>query len=429
MKKNKTKIIKLVIATVTLCFITNTIPVVLGEYQQPPPQWDPTLEVLWYESYYDNAPALRIAADQDNSVYVCGGGYYDSGTVIKYNSTGDRKWVSNPTDLAESIAISRYISEPNGVPGRGALTVAETLQFIYGTSDVNDIDNIWDVACDNNDGVFACGCKGNLDPEISIISYIVKLDADTGEEIWNTSFLGISILNAITVDSNGYVYAVGCTITFSGDQLLTTQGLNIKLNPSGCLCWIKADGMSGPVMLYDVAADNQNHIYTAGIIFTDDELSAGGTFLRERCTIFGTIVNTYSTTTDDTLIYTIVLDLPNSALYTVGMGLSAHTGIIGKYTLSLSKSYSYATADNGFIGGRLFGPSFLIVTSENSEDQYTIAIMSKANGHLLKGFCIGEEHGNGFSAQDLVVDSDDNVIVSGGQSQMDTIKCQITGAW
>jgi len=104
--------------------------------------------------------------------------------------------------------------------------------------------------------------------------------------------------------------------------------------------------------------------------------------------------------------------------------------------------WTWKDIDNLKIGIAIFGDDPLYrsctqlycVVTYKEMDQYTIALHNKADGHQIAKFCIGDVHeyiGLHFcnlvpTASGIVIDSNGNVIASGGKTAIDTMKCIVT---
>ncbi len=437
------------------------ISVIQLQKKVPPPSCD----VLWSQRYMENGPSFHIATDENNDVYVCGGGNFGDGVVMKYYSDGTLAWESTPTALSVPTDLTEfleYIPNDSDVPGSqepqsainqdGAIIPSEQLpdepngvtpfslvNQILNSNDGTSINMLSDITCDGNGGVFVCGSKFEVvDNNITCVSFIVKLDALSGDQVWNKSFSiiqtrGISLLMAIALDDEGDIYTAGCVATLSLNQdILTMDGVTIKVGPYGVTRWIKIDHMDYMVMYNDVTVDSQGYPYVLGSTSMNSDLSDTGIFIGKRNSFLGALIDSYHTLNDGVTLFSMVIDKTNgNVIYTVGG--TNEVGIISKYTSSLDSVYQAEIPDESFCDGAMLN-NYLVVTSkiEGNPPQYTIAIHKKTDGQQIAKFRIGDAHVQSgdltfLTASGIAVDSQHNVVVCGGTTEIDTIKCHING--
>lgn len=207
---------------------------------------------MTFDGNDDDDVAESVTVDNDNNVYVVGGGtnLNGSGTgddywIMKFNSDGDRQW--NKT--YDNMGFLGF--------GEGASSVAT----------------------DSNGNAYVVGSTWNPGYDW----WIMKFNSD-GEREWEKIFEGggwKDKAKSVAVDASNDVYVVGCGLRMNGSE----TGLDwwiMKLNPDGELQWNKTydsggccvsgcDDHDGDVA-YSVATDSTDNVYVVG---TGLNLSSG----------------------------------------------------------------------------------------------------------------------------------------------------------
>jgi hypothetical protein len=179
--------------------------------------------------------ATSIGADANGNIYVTGTGFQSVTTnfdivTVKYNNLGVQQWVNtyngsaNQNDRANSIAVT-------------------------------------------NSGVFVTGSSADLIGGIDAAT--IKIDLNTGSQLWakiyNGSFNGSDVGNAIVADAAGNIYITGSTSIAASN----TDYLTIKYNSNGVQQWVSThDGHGLGDASNALVLDNNNNIIVTGVSYT-----------------------------------------------------------------------------------------------------------------------------------------------------------------
>lgn len=186
--------------------------------------------------------AIGIVRDSNNNIYVAGtssqGPNLNDYTLIKYNSSGQEKWV----------------------------------QLYNGSDGGNDL--VTDIAISKDNSIYITGISEGLGTNSDYAT--IKYDVN-GNEKWVRRYSHPSNMNdagkAVAVDSYNNVYVTGRSIGYNGSKGFLT----IKYNKTGTEKWKKR--FSSPLndnSVNAMAIDGSNRVYVGGMSYTgastDDDL-------------------------------------------------------------------------------------------------------------------------------------------------------------
>ncbi len=298
---------------------------------------DASGKFLWACSFggISNDVGKAIGLDSKGNVYVTG--YFRSDTVdfdpgtskydliaiehdifvLKLNPNGDFKWAKQiggySTDVAYSITMdalgniftsgifsnkvdfdpapsTKFELSTTGYYNAFILKLDTAGKFIWAKQTGGNTTNWgYSITCDSKGFIYYAGVfqgKADLNPDPAATNYftskglsdifISKLDSK-GNLIWCKTLKGtqIEIINSITLDGKGNLYATGTfrdTTNFSTD---TTKVFNLiskgnddifilKLDTAGKFKWVKSMGSVNDDFGNSIFTDNSGNIYTTG---------------------------------------------------------------------------------------------------------------------------------------------------------------------
>ena len=255
--------------------------------------WTQQLGTSTYEQGFGG-----VATDSSGNVYVAGytsgglDGNSNSGDedliVVKYNSSGIKKWTKQLGTTLEDIARA-VATDPSGnvyaagytyggLDGNSNSGGADLFLVKYNSSGTkqwtqqlgtSSYDGAYGVATDSSGNVYVTGyTSGGLDGANAGSNdiFVVKYNT-SGTKQW-TKQLGTSSYDrayGVATDSSGNVYVAGFT---SGGLDGTNAGsfdiFVVKYNTSGTKQWTKQLGTSSDDRAYGVATDSSGNVYVAG---------------------------------------------------------------------------------------------------------------------------------------------------------------------
>jgi len=216
------------------------------------------------------AEAHAVVVDDSGYVYVAGSAsdpitWYDL-IVIKYDSSGDQKWIATYTspgylyDAAGAIAVDNqgrvYVTGMSGGINGGDLVTLRysrlgDLEWVSTYSGANGDDQGNAIALDSHGNVYVTGASDSLSTYSDYIT--IKYDT-TGVILWTARYDGPALVNGdvaadLTVDDSGNVYVTGVSpgVSTSGDYV------TIKYSGAGETEWIAR--YNGPANGYDIGID------------------------------------------------------------------------------------------------------------------------------------------------------------------------------
>ncbi|MHA1359647.1 MAG: SBBP repeat-containing protein, partial [Candidatus Helarchaeota archaeon] len=200
-----------------------TIPQPLKALQSNETPYNQIWNRTWGEGTDESANG--IVMDADGSIYITGGTGSSIMFLTKYNSSGDQLW--NVTwgisswDLAHAVTI-----DING----SVYVVGEGMSYSMGFED----------------------------------AFLAKYNS-SGTLLWNVTWGSVNqdMANAVTVDSNGFIYVAGRT-DIAGFPTQNWDGFLLKFYPNGTKIWNYTWGGSGDDRFEGVALDSNGFIYTSG---------------------------------------------------------------------------------------------------------------------------------------------------------------------
>jgi hypothetical protein len=405
----------------------------------------PSCQISWNRTYTEDGPGMRITTDTSNNIYVCGGGNVVSGIVLKYDPDGNLLWSTRPSSAAEpeDLAVLAGYVPAKEQQSQGGINYFTLQERIFGSQELSSIS---DIVYDGHSSVYVCGFKLQIEERnITCILYVSQLDSSSGDELWNKTFNflqtnGIAQPMGITLDNSGDIYVTGSVMTLNQNwSLLSCYGLTIKIGPFGLTRYVKIDNTIGPSMYLAIGTDSNGYVYEAGILGRDPYFNVSGSFVIKR-TIFGIILDEYSNIDDNTVLNSIVVDQADgNSIYIVGGSyIGTYFGSVSRFapTPALHLVYYTQTPNDQFtdvaIRNNDLVVTSLVWSSPGHPYQYTIALQDKTDGHQKVKYCIGDAHtGVGpitfLAATSIAVDTQKNIVVCGGGSVIDTIKCHLIG--
>jgi len=255
--------------------------------------------VIWqmeFDTGSTNEAGLGITADSNKNVIIVG---YDSGTIVKYDTNGNKLWdqatISDPKSVAVDSSNNILVGGSGGIAkygqnGGAALNLVNpgsvqdiavdsnnnviaitgglylykydsNLNLLSGFPvDINTVIHATSVAVDSNNNIIVAGFEGSSNNPFKV----VKFDSN-GNQLWAKTYDVVGVndqANGVTVDSNNNIIATGCTN--DGDDMLT-----IKYSSNGNQLWVKTYKEGA----YDtggqaVAADTNGNIFVASYFST-----------------------------------------------------------------------------------------------------------------------------------------------------------------
>jgi len=402
----------------------------------------PEYQVLWHRTWFNgdeiHGEAGRVAVDSYNNVITCGEDNYNDPVLIKYSPSGTELWNLTPTpvDLAEPVDLATL--DPDFEPTRAIyeMTPEQQETFLDGVFSTQ----LWDVVCDSQDNIISCGYRVNTEETSSII-IIVKHDPD-GNQLWNTTYSylpdenGFAMGAAVAVDSNDNIYVAG-TAMLDEITSISANGVAIKLGKLyGVTHWVKIHSDVFPRVYtgVDVNVDSTEHPFFTGYkvkVEIEPPSMEYTTVALELEKYTGWILNE-NYIENDLFVTAMVVDHENRRIYVVGSigwDVVPGDGLIVKLDFSLNVIYQSMTPNDHFQDVAIFDDERLVLGSYRIGNQYTIGIHSKENGIRLAKYKIGtvSETSNHHvtSTVGVAVDSNRDVLASGGKGAIDTIKVRI----
>lgn len=242
--------------------------------------------VARFSSPQGSARAIAMKLDKDANVYVTG--YISSGTfmqcaTVKYNSTGEQKWVSYYNNSFSYALAVDSVTSAIYVTGYtlGANSGEDYLTIKYDSSgveqwarDYNGSANLYDyaivIALDGQGNVYTSGLSraaANV-YECTTIKY-----SPSGIRQWVAHYSGPSNIicqpMAMVSDKFGNAYITGYTTNNQNKDYCVT----LKYNSEGVQQWVQLySGMPGGDNIgngTDITLDDQGNIYVAGRSYMD----------------------------------------------------------------------------------------------------------------------------------------------------------------
>lgn len=235
--------------------------------------------------YADHVNSL--VTDKNGNVYVAGKSrvsqYGDQFTVIKYDSSGNQKWLKSygvqlydNYDEAKAITIDKngYLYVTGTSRSRFNNLSLDFLTFKLDTSGnqywyatfngaANGDDDAKAIAVDSSGNVFIAGESKGL---VSGIDYCIVKYSPSGSKLWeryyNGTGSGADYAYDICADPSGNVYVTGQSFGgSSGDDIAT-----LKYNSSGTQVWVQRHNGSGNGFDYanTIELDKSYNVYVSG---------------------------------------------------------------------------------------------------------------------------------------------------------------------
>ena len=408
------------------------------------------VQEAWAVSFNYANPSRDVAnvnaVDQYGNVYVAGvnapgGASDDYITIMKYDTHGNELWrhtyggdleffyQMHPVALVldnENV----YVAATSNVHDKVFIVLKYDLdghfRWLKQFAGVGDFDwgHATDMAVDPTGNVYVTGFiseEAGIDPEQLVSNYFtVKLDALTGDQKWVKTYNGaepgngINIPSSIAVDPTGNVYITGKS-SLNGEFDIAT----IKYNTSGSTQWVQRynGAGNGEDAGNDIALDANNDVYVAGY-------TAISSSNRDRLAI------KYSGTSSDQLW----IKISGASNVNEGSNLVLVDGDQNIYVTD----YSYRTAKYKSDGTELWannythsiasamdiavdGENNVYVTGKNSQSLATLRFNS-GNGSTHWEKIFGPEGGDFLflfrPKTSIAVDVSGNVFVSAGWNQV-----------
>jgi uncharacterized delta-60 repeat protein len=351
-------------------------------------------------NYNDYAQAMAV--DDSGNVYVTGHSYgssshYDYATT-KYDSDGNEQWVvryngpGNYNDTPSAIAVDAfgniYVTGYSYGDGTGcdyatikydSDGIEQWVARYNGPGNGNDL--VSAMAVDSVGNIYITG--ESYDEQSSLDYKTIKYDSN-GKQLWVATYNGPGNYNdsakAITIDAFGNIYVTG--YSYGGSETREDYA-TVKYNSSGHQLWVaRYAGPSGPPhSAYDVAnavaVDAQGYVYVTGY-------SDGGNTSYDYATI------KYDS--------------------------SGHELWVARYNGSENK-YDYARAIALDSSGCVYVTGY---SDNRSTHQDYATIKYDSSGNQLWIATYNGPANNNDRASSIIVDSSDNVYVTGYSEDWDT---------
>jgi len=193
---------------------------------------------------WDSDSARAIAVDSQTN--ICLGGWLGGGGVTIQNEQMRR--VSEPPYTWDCGARDGFVAKVNA---------AGDIVWYVCLGRLED-DAVNAVAVHTNAAVYAAGCmnRTELEPDTGTDAFLTALSGSDGHDLWHAmigSVGGTNAFNAVAVDSNGYIYAVGYTtvsnlsalagyqvggVTYGNALKGGTDAFVAKYAPNGTRLWV-----------------------------------------------------------------------------------------------------------------------------------------------------------------------------------------------
>ena len=247
---------------------------------------------VWYRTY--NGPASQddkvyaITVDRENNIYVAG---YSTGigtgtdmTVIKYSSSGSRRWIGtyNSTANGDDVAYDIAVDDSFNVYITGFVTLTGPDMYLakfnsggvyqwgrfYGGTKNSD-DKAYAIQIDDLDNIYIGGYTKNNGTRADFTA--IKYNRITGDELWVGKYDGPlhydDVAVCMVLSESGHLYLSGSgNKDSSGD---TEDFLTVKINTeNGDTLWVRSFNGSGGKTdkVYAITVDKQENAYITGFV-------------------------------------------------------------------------------------------------------------------------------------------------------------------
>ncbi|HMQ70617.1 MAG TPA: SBBP repeat-containing protein, partial [Ignavibacteria bacterium] len=407
-----------------------------SEYDILSIKYDSSGTEQWVSGYNGNSndsdKAYRSEVDEYGNVYVTGqtktSNAYDI-ILLKNNTSGNLEWDqtingnSNGNDIGRDLVLDNsniYITgESTNAEFKNDFTTAKysdngSLSWIKTENESTyypsqDYPNA--MAADSNNNIYIGGVSQGLNGTDFLLC---KYD-NSGNQLWVSRYDGEANaddnLTCLSVDKNGYVYAIGHTkrINSNHDIIL------IKYDTNGNIIWIRIyDNSNLNDIPNSMAMDSLNNIYITGYSRTSANTEAIVT-LKYNSDGIQQWVNVFADESGINRGFDIVLD-DSSNVYVTGRRSYSITLKINKFgNTEWSSSYSgyegvaivLDDSSNVYVAGN-DSHSILFQTNHN-----LVTTKYNRNGVFQWSNIIGPSYNNICRATDLAIDNDNNIIVTG----------------
>ncbi|HRE40810.1 MAG TPA: SBBP repeat-containing protein [Ignavibacteria bacterium] len=354
----------------------------------------------WVAKYngfgYGNNVATDVVVDNDGNIYITG---YSLGNgtgldfaTIKYNSNGLQLWVAryngpfNKNDYANRIAIDNsgnvyvigFSVDSIEIYNCRITTIKYNSQgiqqWVNRYDGFNLEDDAKDLVIDTSGNVYVTGSSRGIDSGYDIVT--LKYNSN-GVQEWVRRYNGVQnsvdFSNAITIDDFGNIYITGSSYENLSNACITT----IKYNSIGEVIWIKyyCDKINSSNTGHDIILDKEGNVYITGKI---QELAP---FIMHYITI----------------------------KYT-------SNGIEQWASKYLGQEYGFLNESNVIAVGSK-GDVFITGTSESYDSEMDFATIKYNSDGVQQWVRRYSGSSNSWDyATELVIDSDDNIYVTGSSS-------------
>lgn len=369
---------------------------------------------IWDRIYNGSASQddkiYAITVDRENNVYVAG---YCTGigtgtdmTVIKYSSSGARRWIGayNSTTNGDDVAYGVAVDDSFNVYITGFVALTGTDMYLakfnsngeyqwgrYLGGTKNADDKAYAIQIDDLDNIYIGGYTRNNGTRADFTA--IKYNRFTGDELWVGKYDGPLHFDDIAVcmdlSESGHLYLSGWgNRDTSGD---TDDFLTVKVNTeNGGTLWVRSfNGSAGKTdKVYAITTDKQDNAYITGFVTSlnniDNNNALNQNFMTIKYSPEGDMLwNTeYDTSDNNDIAKGLCLSSSEDYLFVTG---STRTG-------NDPNSQDIATVKYNILSGERIQAS-VVKGSGKGEDDVTGIILDSASNTFLAGYMKSRNNG------------------------------------
>lgn len=192
--------------------------------------------LLWSVSSSNSGGYFDVAIDDSDNIYVCGVSSTDDIFIEKLNPSGSYLWGRTISNAPRNIALNKC-------------------------------------AVNNRQEII---CVGQIEDETKTKGYIVKIDTNTGNILWDRTLENPKLASlgsywqtqcsSVYIDNNDQIYVVGY---FLENIETTAYSFIIKYSPEGNIIWQKETNPDDLVAYFDVRSDTETEQTVAAGLYFD----------------------------------------------------------------------------------------------------------------------------------------------------------------